>query len=128
MVNEITSSPILFMSSAQVERMRSPTISGCLTISSTVSWPMMPRRWTSITRRHLLLDRSEPSGAEGLRDLLAKFALLAGERLHRLLEEARHHHLHAVAVETDQLPQEGDRQQALAFLVLLLEDDRSEER
>ncbi len=29
MVNEITSSPILFMSSAQVERMRSPTISGC---------------------------------------------------------------------------------------------------
>ena len=51
MVNEMTSSPILFMSSAQVERMRSPTISGCLTISSTVSWPMMPRRWPSITSR-----------------------------------------------------------------------------
>ena len=51
MVNEITSRPILFMSSAQVERMRSPTISGCFTISSTVSWPMMPRRWPSITRR-----------------------------------------------------------------------------
>ena len=51
MVKEITSRPILFMSSAQVERMRSPTISGCFTISSTVSWPMMPRRWPSITRR-----------------------------------------------------------------------------
>ena len=46
-----TSSPILLMSSAQVERMRSPTISGSLTICSTVSWPMMPRRWPSITRR-----------------------------------------------------------------------------
>ena len=31
--------------------MRSETISGCLTISSTVSWPMMPRRWPSITSR-----------------------------------------------------------------------------
>src|SRR5579863_6490489 len=45
MVKEITSSPILLISSAQVERMRSETISGCFTISSTVSWPMMPRRW-----------------------------------------------------------------------------------
>jgi hypothetical protein len=51
MVKEMTSRPILFMSSAQVERMRSATISGCLTISSTVSWPMMPRRWPSITSR-----------------------------------------------------------------------------
>src|ERR1022692_3734514 len=51
MVNEITSSPILFMSSAQVERIRSATISGCFTISSTVSCPMMPRRWPSITSR-----------------------------------------------------------------------------
>ena len=33
------------------DRMRSETISGCFTISSTVSWPMMPRRWPSITRR-----------------------------------------------------------------------------
>ena len=51
MVKEITSRPILFMSSAQVARMRSPTISGCFTISSTVSWPMMPRRCPSMTRR-----------------------------------------------------------------------------
>ena len=51
MVNETTSSPILLMSSAQVARMRSPTISGSLTICSTESWPMMPRRWPSITRR-----------------------------------------------------------------------------
>ena len=51
MVNEITSRPILLMSSAQVARMRSPTISGSFTICSTVSWPMMPRRWPSITRR-----------------------------------------------------------------------------
>ena len=33
------------------DRMRSPTISGCLTISSTVSCPMMPRRCPSSTRR-----------------------------------------------------------------------------
>ena len=51
MVNEITSCPILFISSAQVERIRSPTISGSLTICSTVSCPMMPRRCPSITRR-----------------------------------------------------------------------------
>ena len=41
----------------------------------------------------------------------------------RGFEEARHQHLHAVAVEPDQLAQEGDRQEVLPFLVLLLEDD-----
>ncbi len=42
---------------------------------------------------------------------------------------ARHHHLHAVAVEADQLAQEGDRQQILAaFLVFLLEDDLRQHR
>src|SRR6266404_3531866 len=46
-----TSSPILFMSAAHVERMRSPTISGSFTICSTVSWPMMPRRCPSMTSR-----------------------------------------------------------------------------
>ena len=51
MVNEITSRPILLSSSAQVPRIRSPTISGSLTICSTVNCPMMPRRWPSITRR-----------------------------------------------------------------------------
>src|SRR6185437_13932069 len=43
---------------------------------------------------HLLLERAETAGAEGLRHLLAEFALLAGERLHGLFEKARHHHLH----------------------------------
>src|SRR5664279_252310 len=77
---------------------------------------------------HLILERAEAADAEGLRDLLAEFALLAGERLHGLFEEARHHHLHAVAVEADQLPQEGDRQQALPFLVLLLGNDLRQHR
>ncbi len=45
-----------------------------------------------------------------------------------MLEITRHQHLHAVAVEADQLPQERDRQQALAFLVLLLEDDLRQHR
>ena len=36
---------------AHVDRILSATISGSLTICSTVSWPMMPRRWPSITRR-----------------------------------------------------------------------------
>ncbi|MCY1231472.1 hypothetical protein D9M72_439220 [compost metagenome] len=40
-----------------------------------------------------------------------------------MLEIARHHHLHLVAVERDQLAQEGDRQQRVAGLGLLLEDD-----
>ena len=43
-VNEMTSSPILLMSAATFERMRSATISGSLTICSTVNWPTMPRR------------------------------------------------------------------------------------
>jgi len=51
MVKLTTSSPILLMSSAHVDRMRSPTISGSLTICSTVSWPMIPRRCPSITSR-----------------------------------------------------------------------------
>src|SRR6266704_36696 len=50
-VKLMTSSPILLISSAHVDRMRSPTISGSLTICSTVSCPMIPRRWPSITRR-----------------------------------------------------------------------------
>ena len=54
--------------------------------------------------------------------------MLAGQRLHRLFEEARYQHLHAIAVKADQLPQEGDRQQALAFLVFLLKDDLRQHR
>ena len=51
MVKEMTSSPILLMSSAHVARMRSPTISGSFTVCSTESCPMMPRRCPSITKR-----------------------------------------------------------------------------
>ena len=51
MVKLTTSSPIFDMSSMQVERIRSATISGSFTICSTVSCPMMPRRCPSITRR-----------------------------------------------------------------------------
>src|SRR6185437_8763398 len=75
---------------------------------------------------HLILERAETADTEGLRHLFAEFALLAGERVDGSFEEARHHHLHAVAVEPDQLPQEGDRQKALAFLVFLLENDLRE--
>ena len=60
--------------------------------------------------------------------LLAKALLLLGEGDHRLFEEARHQHLHAVAVEADQLAQEGDRQHVLPVLVLLLEDDLGQHR
>ena len=82
----------------------------------------------SMFRRTCSSSGPKPTHAEGLRHLLAEFALLAGERLHRLFEIARHQHLHAVAVEADQLAQEGDRQQALAFLVFLLEDDLRQHR
>ena len=51
MVKEMTSSPILSMSPATFSRIRPATISGCLTISSTVNWPTMPRRWPSIESR-----------------------------------------------------------------------------
>ena len=59
---------------------------------------------------------------------MAEFFLLAGQRLDRDFEIARHQHLHAVAVETDELAQERNRQQVLAFFVLLLEDDLGEHR
>ena len=49
MVNDTITRPILSMSSADVARILSATISGCFTISSTVSWPTMPRKWPSIT-------------------------------------------------------------------------------
>ena len=78
---------------------------------------------------HLLLDRAEAAHAERRRDLLAEFRLLLGERVDRHFEIARHHHLHAVAVEADQLAQEIDRKEVLpAFLVLLLEDDLRQHR
>jgi diguanylate cyclase (GGDEF)-like protein/PAS domain S-box-containing protein len=77
---------------------------------------------------HLILKRAKAADAEGLGHLLAEFALLAGQRLHRLLEEAWHQQLHAVAIETNQLPQKGDWQQALAFFVFLLENDLRQHR
>ncbi len=51
MVNEITSRPIFSISGVTVLSIFEPTFSGSLTSSSTVSWPTMPRRWPSITRR-----------------------------------------------------------------------------
>ena len=92
MVNEITSSPILFMSSAQVERMRSPTISGCFTISSTVSWPMMPRRWPSITSR---IRPSRSCGGLG-QELLGGGQDRLRIRLHLDLRHGFHRDRHAL--------------------------------
>ncbi len=82
----------------------------------------------------LLFDGSEHrprragkrSHAEGLRALIAERALLGRQLSQRELEIARHHHLHAVAVETDELAQKGDRQKALAVLAFLLKDDLRE--
>ena len=51
-----------------------------------------------------------------------------GEGFQRHFEIARHHHLHGVAVEADQLAQEIDRKEVLAFLVFLLEDDLGQHR
>ena len=65
--------------------------------------------------------------AEGLRQLLAHLLLLRRESGHRLLEIARQHHLHLVAVVGDQLPQKGDRQKRVAGLRFLLEDDLRED-
>ena len=73
----------------------------------------------------LLLVHLEGSGRrEGARELLAEPLLLLGQRLEAGLQVARHHALDAVAVEADQLAQEGDRQQGLpAGAVFLLDDD-----
>ena len=58
---------------------------------------------------HLVLDRRERSRPKCLRHLLPEFFLLSGEGIDRHLEISRHQHLHAVAVKTDELAQEGDR-------------------
>jgi len=80
-------------------------------------------------RRDLILERAEPADAEGLRHLVAEFLLFPRQRLDRDLQVARHQHLHAVAIEPDELAQERDRQQVLAtFLVLLLENDLGQDR
>src|SRR5262249_2964434 len=71
----------------------------------------------------LLFKRGKRGAAQRAGNLLAEFFLLLRQRRDRLLEIFRHHHLHAVAVEADQLAQERGRQQVLPRLVLLLEDD-----
>src|SRR6516225_3878275 len=76
----------------------------------------------------LLFQRGECTDAEGLRQLLAELFLLTGQGFDRDFEVARDQHLHAVAVETDQLAQERDRQKVLSFLVFLLENDLGENR
>jgi len=72
---------------------------------------------------NMLLQRREWRHAESGGELLAEFFLLARQRVDGLFEIARNHHLHAVAVEPDQLTQERGRQQILAGLVFLFKDD-----
>ena len=65
--------------------------------------------------------RSAPNGANAPArrrwNLLAELLLLARQDVDREFEIGRHQALHAVAVEADQLAQEGDRQQVLAALL-----------
>ena len=67
-------------------------------------------------------------GAERRFHLRPELVLIAGQLIDRELQIARHQHLHAVAVEPDQLTQECDRKQALARLAFLLEDDLRQHR
>jgi hypothetical protein len=76
----------------------------------------------------MLFHRPEGRNAEGLRHLLTQLLLFAGEGFERGFEIARHHHLHGVAVKTDELAQEIDGKEILPFLVLLLEDDLRQHR
>ena len=55
--------------------------------------------------------------------MLPKLFLLAGKRLDGYFEIARNQHLHTVAIETDELPQKGDGQEALSLLVFLFKND-----
>src|SRR5882724_1559769 len=77
---------------------------------------------------NMLFERSERRPAECVGKLLAEFLLLARQRVDGLYEIFRHYHLHAVAVKSDQLPQERGGQQILARLVFLLEDDLRQHR
>ncbi len=77
---------------------------------------------------HLIADDVERGiGAEGAGHLLAQLVLVAHQRVDRKIEIGRDEVLDRIAVEADELAQEGDRQQVLA-LVLLLEDDLGEHR
>ena len=77
---------------------------------------------------HLFFQGSERTRSECLRHVFAKFFLLAGERRDRGFKEFRNHHLHIVAIETDQLAHERDGQEVLPGLALLLENDLREHR
>src|SRR4029078_9457339 len=68
-------------------------------------------------------ERAERTAAESLRHLVSKLFPLAGERVDGDFEIARHQHLHAVAIEAEELAQEGDGKETLPLLVFLLEDD-----
>src|ERR1700731_3972752 len=52
--------------------------------------------------------------AKVLSDFLAEFRLLAGESADGEFEIARHQHLHAVAIKSDELAQKRNRQEALS--------------
>ena len=66
---------------------------------------------------HLFFQGSERAGSERLRHVFAKFLLLAGERRDRGFKEFRNHHLHIVAIETDQLAHERDGQEVCPALL-----------
>src|SRR5215467_1894969 len=76
----------------------------------------------------LILERPKCTDAKSLRHLFAEFALFLRQRFNRSFQKTGHQHLHTIAVKADQLPQEGDRQEALSFLVFLFEDDLRKHR
>src|SRR5262245_20669614 len=58
---------------------------------------------------NMFFERREGRAAQRISQLLAEFFLLARQRIDRLFEIFRHHHLHAVAIEANELPQERGR-------------------
>ena len=69
---------------------------------------------------------SPAAWSQRIGELVAEFLLFRRQLVEREFEIARHQHLHAVAVEADELAQEGHRQHGLSDLAFLLEDDLRE--
>ena len=61
----------------------------------------------------------ESTGAEGVDHLVAELVLIANQRIDGKIEKSRDQVLDRIAVETDQLAEEGDGQQVLALVLLL---------
>ncbi len=77
---------------------------------------------------HLFLHGLEDRAAEGGAHLIAQLLLIAGQVVHREFEIARHQGLDAVPVKPDELPQDGDGEEVLPLLALLLDDDLRQDR